>query len=148
MGRVRWCNRTNRTIGSPVGRVEGQVFGDLGLPPIAVREQFLLVVKELLMRLGRELEIRPLDDRIDRTGLLAIAAIDALCHVDVVARRATAAVLARLGLDRDRQRRADRLAQFAGDAALLAVGIAAQRMLAAEPRGERTLLVGVIDRDR
>src|SRR5439155_22595498 len=117
---------------------------DLGLPAITVRQQLLLVKEQFLVRLGRELEIRPLDDRIDRTGLLAIAAIDALRHVDVVARRAAAAVLARLGLDRDRQRRADRLAQLAGNAALLAVGVAAQHVLAAKARAQRTLLVGVI----
>src|SRR5206468_57938 len=61
---------------------------------------------------------------------------------------APAAVLARLGLDRDRQRRADRLAQLAGDAALLAVGIATQRVLAAEARAQRPLLIGIIDGDR
>ena len=68
-------------------------------------------------------------------------AIDAFDHVDVVAGGAAAAVLARLGLDGDRLRRADRLAQFARDAALLAIGIAAQRMLAAEARALRRLLV-------
>src|SRR5207248_674931 len=87
-----------------------------------------------------------LDDRIDRAGLLAVAAIDALGHVDVVARGAAAAVLARLGLDGDRQSRAHRLAELAGDAAFLAVGIAAQRMLAAEARAERAALVGIVDR--
>src|SRR5205807_4737068 len=114
---------------SSVGHLEGELLGNLGLPAVAIREQLFLVVEELLARLGGEFEIRPLDDRIDRAGLLAIAAIDAFRHVDVVARGAAAAVLARLGLDRDRQSRADRLAQFAGDAALFAVGIAAQRML-------------------
>src|SRR5207253_5986750 len=81
-------------------------------------------------------------------GLLAIAAIDAFGHVDIVAGRAPAAVLARLGLDRDRQRRTDRLAQLAGDAALLAIGIATQHVLATETRAERPLLIGIIDRDR
>src|SRR3546814_1930987 len=63
-----------------------------------------------------------LDDGVHRAGFLAIAAIDALRHVDVVARGAPAAVGARLGLDGDRLGRADRLAQLAGDAALLAIG--------------------------
>src|SRR5579863_9469926 len=117
---------------SPVGRLERERLGDLRFPAVAVRQQLVLVVEQLLAGLRRELEIRPLDNGVDRARLLAIAAIDALCHVDVVARRAPAPVRARLGLDRDRQRRADRLAQLAGDAALLAVGVAAQRMLAAE----------------
>src|SRR3546814_18667585 len=70
----------------------------------------------------------------------------ALGHVDIVARGAPAAVVARLGRDRDRRRGADRLAQFARDATLLAVGIAAQRMLAAEPRADRVLLERIVDR--
>src|SRR5205823_11843982 len=88
----------------------------------------------------------PLDDRVDRAGFLAQPAIDAFDHVDVVARGAAAAVLARFGFDGDRQRRADRLAQFARDAPLLTVGIAAQRMLAAEAGRGRILLVRVVDR--
>ena len=126
----------------------GEVLGDLGFPAVAVRQQLVLVVEKLLARLGGELEIRALDDGIDRAGFLAEAAIDALRHVDVVARGAAAAVLARLGLDGDGERRADRLAELAGDAALLAVGIAAQRMLAAEARAERALLVRVVHRHR
>src|ERR1700752_4405305 len=148
MGRVRWESPMYNTATSAVWRVEGEVLGDLGLPPVAVRQQLLLIEEQFLVCLSRELEIRPLDDGIDRTGLLAVAAIDALRHVDVVARRAPAAVLARLGLDRDRQRWADRLAQLAGDAALFAVGVPAQHVLAAEARAQRTLLVGVVDRDR
>src|SRR5436305_2911289 len=116
---------------SSVGGLEGELLGDLGLPAVAIREQLFLVVEELLARLGGEFEIRALDDRIDRAGFLAIAAIDAFCHIDVVARRASAAVIARFRLDRDRERRADRLAQFAPDAALLPVGVAAHTVPAA-----------------
>src|SRR5712671_718352 len=96
---------------SSIGRLEGQRLGDFGFPAVAIGEQFFLVIEELFAGLGGEFEVRPLDDRIDRAGLLAIAAIDAFGHVDVVAGGAPAAVLARLGLDRDRQCRADRLAQ-------------------------------------
>src|SRR3546814_19320328 len=42
-----------------------------------------------------------------------------------------------LGFDGDRLRRADRLAQLAGDAPFLAVGIAPQGVLATEARAER-----------
>src|SRR5882672_10545728 len=115
------------TSASPVRRIEREILGDLPLPAVAVREQALLVVVELLAGLGRELEIRAFDDGVDRAGLLAHAAIDALHHVDVVARGAARAVVAaRAGLDGDRLRRADRLAQLAGNAALLAVRITAQ----------------------
>src|SRR5262249_34633393 len=133
--------------GSPVGGVRHDAGGELGLPAVAVRQQLLLVVEELLAGLGGELEVRPFDNGVDRAGLLAEAAIDALGHVDVIARRAPAAVRARLGLDGDGLRRADRLAQLAGDAALLAVGIAAERMLAAKARAERPLLIGIVDGD-
>src|SRR3546814_5983047 len=77
-------------------------------------------------------------------GLPAEAAVDALRHVDVVARGAPAAVAARLSLDDDALRRADRLAELAGNAPLLAVGIAAQRVLAAEARAEQPLIAGVV----
>src|SRR5438128_10383471 len=87
---VRWLLRR-----SPVGGFQGEGLGDLGLPAVAVGEQLILVVEQFLAGLGGELEIRHLDDRIDRAGLLAIAAIDAFRHVDVVARRSPAAILAR-----------------------------------------------------
>src|SRR6202022_3321413 len=134
-------------ITSPVRRVEFDRFRNLALPAVAIGEKFRLVIKEFLAGLGREFEIRPLDDGIDRTGLLAQSAIDALHHVDVVAHGAAGAVVAaRTGLDGDRLRRTDRLAQLAGDAAFLAIGIAAQRMLTAEPRGDRPFLDGIIQR--
>jgi hypothetical protein len=48
-----------------------EVGGNLGLHPVAILEQLLLVVEELLARLGRKLCILRLDNRIDRAGLLA-----------------------------------------------------------------------------
>src|SRR5438477_5556415 len=122
--------------GSSVGRLERERLVQFAFPAVAIREQLFLVVEQLLAGLGGEFEIRALDDRVDRTGLLAEAAIDAFRHVDVVARGAAAAVVARLGLDGDGERRTDRLAELAGDAALLAVRIPAQRVLAAEARAE------------
>jgi hypothetical protein len=73
-----------------------------------------------------------LDDRIHRAGLLAEPAENALEQIDVVARGAARAVLALLGVDGDRQRRAHRLAQLAGDAAFFAVRVAAQGVQTAE----------------
>src|SRR5437763_5524907 len=129
-----------------IGRVPLEIGGKLAVPAVAVVEQLFLVVDQLLARFGRELQSRSFDDCIDRASLLAEAAIDALGHVDVVARGAPAAVLARLGLDGDGLRGADRLAELAGDAALLTVGIAAQRVLAAKTRALRTPLVRIVDR--
>ena len=122
---------------SPVRRVEFDGLCNLTLPAVAISEKFRLVIIEFLARLGREFEIRSLDDGIDRTGFLAKAAIDAFHHVDVVANGAPGAVVAaRTGLDGDRLRRADRLAQLAGDATLLAVRIAACKACSPRKRGE------------
>ena len=43
---------------------------DLRLPLVAVVEQLLLVVKQLLVCLRRELKVGALHDRVDGTGLL------------------------------------------------------------------------------
>ena len=69
---------------------------------------------------------------------------DALRHVNVVTRRSSTPILARLRVDRDCLRRANCLAQLAGNAALLARGIASQRVLTAKARRERALLKGVV----
>ncbi len=86
------------------------------------------------------------DDGVHGASLLAQPAIDALGHVDVVARRAATAVVAGFRLDRDRLGGADRLAQLARDAPLLAIGIATQRVLTPEARRDRVLLVRIVDR--
>jgi hypothetical protein len=132
---------------SSVGRVERDVLRDLLLPAVAVREQAFLVVVELLGCLGRELEVRSQDDGVDWAGLLAEAAVDAFHHVDVVAGGPPRAVVApRPSLDGDGLGRADRLAQLAGDAALLPVRIAPQRKLAAKAGRDRPLLERIVQR--
>src|SRR6185437_16426803 len=73
-------------------------------------------------------------DGIDRTGLFAEAAVDALEQIDVVAGRAPRTVGRHIRIDRDADRRAHRLAELAGDAPLLAVRITAQRMQSAKAR--------------
>ena len=85
----------------------GEVLGDLLLPLVTVVEQFLLVVQQLLVRVGGVLKVGPLNDGIHRTCLLAEAAVDALCHVNVVAGGPPATVLPLLSLDRDRLRGAN-----------------------------------------
>ena len=147
LGRASAMRTRVRCQCSAVGRVHREVARDLALPAVAVQEQLLLVVEQLLAGLDRELEVRPLDDGVHRAGLLAHAAIDALHHVEVVAGRAAGAVVAaRARLDGDGLGGADRLAQLAGDAALLAVGVAAQGVLAPEARAAMAHLEGVVDR--
>src|SRR5689334_23752451 len=116
------------------------VRGDLRLVAVADGEQHLLRVIQVAAALAVVLEDPRLDDRVDRTAFLAEPAEDALGEVDVVARRAPRAVGALLGLDRDRERRTNRLAQLARDAALLAVRIPAQCVQAAKARAHRRLL--------
>jgi hypothetical protein len=67
-------------------------------------------------QMRRALEVRALHDCIDRAGLLAEAAVDALRHVDVVACGSSAPVSALLRLDRDGLGGTDSLAQLARDA--------------------------------
>jgi len=50
-----------------------QVGSNFRLPLVAVAEQLLLVVKQLLVRLRGEFEVGSLDDGIDGTGLLRCA---------------------------------------------------------------------------
>src|ERR1039458_5220694 len=120
-------------IVSPVGRVERDVGRDLAFPAVAIREQALLVVVQLLACLGGEFKVRTFHDGVDRAGLLAESAIDAFHHVDVVARGAPRAVVSPWpGLDGNGLRRTDRLAQLAGDAAFLAVRLAELRLLSAQ----------------
>ena len=76
-----------------------EVLGDGDLPLVAVRQELLLVVDELLVRLGGELVVRALDDGVHRARLLAVAAINTLGHVDIVSGGFAAAVFARLGTD-------------------------------------------------
>src|SRR4029077_7541364 len=88
----------------------------------------------------------PFHDRIHRTGLLAQAAVDALDHVDVVARSAPCTVVApRSCFDGNGLRRTDRLAQLASDAALFPIGVAAQHVLAAKARRNWALLKRIIE---
>ena len=98
----------------PVGRIEREIARDLTLPPVAVRQQAVLVVVEFLAGLDGEFRIGSFDNGIDRAGLLTEATVDALDHVDVVARGAAGAVVAaRPGFNRDRLGRADRFAELA-----------------------------------
>jgi hypothetical protein len=117
---------------SAIGGVAGAIFGDLGFVAVAHGQQHFLGVVQVAALLAVVFEDARLDDRIDRAGFFAEAAEDALVQVDVVARGAATAVGALLRFDGDRERRAYRFAQLAGDAALLAVRVAAQRVQAAK----------------
>lgn len=86
-----------------------------------------------------------LNNGIHGAALLAVTAVDTLGHIDVVTGRPSASINTFLGFDGDGLGRADGLAEFAGDAALLAGGIAAQGVFATEAGGDGTLFKGVED---
>src|SRR4030067_1590054 len=112
-----------------VGRACG---GNLLFVLVADRQQRLLGVHQVAALLAVIFENLGFDDRIHRAGFLAESAVDALGQIDVIARGAARTVGAFLGLDGDGQRRAPRHAQLDGNAALLAVPCAAQRVQAAK----------------
>jgi hypothetical protein len=66
-----------------------------------VKDVTYLVIQQLLPRLSRILGVRSFDDRIHGTALLAETTVDAFRHVDIVTRRAAAAVNALFSFDRN-----------------------------------------------
>src|SRR3546814_4371174 len=50
----------------PIGRVGGKIRRDSAFPFVAMGEQLGLVIEKFLARFGRELEVRTIDQRIDR----------------------------------------------------------------------------------
>src|SRR5215472_8782618 len=119
---------------SSEGRVRGAVGGDHRLVALAHRQELVLAHDVLAPLLHVVLEDAREHDGIYRTGLLAEAAVDALEQVDVVARGAPRAIRGDVRVDGDAHGRTHRLAQLAGDAALLAVRVPAQRVQAAKAR--------------
>ena len=109
-----------------------KVLGNLLLPLVTVGQQLLLIVQELLVRFGGELKVGSLHDGIDGTGLLAVSAVDALGHVDVVSGGPTGPILSLLGIDGDGLGWAGGLAQLAGDAPLVSGGVPAKSVLTTE----------------
>lgn len=116
----------------------------LRLPFIAVTQQLFLVIQQLLSRFSRILRVRPLDNRINRTALLAHPTVNAFCHVDIVSCGASAAVLALFSLNSDGRGGTDSFAEFAGNAAFFAGRIATEGVLATEAGGDGPFLVGVV----
>lgn len=129
----------------PVRRIGPGNCRKLRLPLVSIRQQLLLVVEQLLPRLGGILGVRALHNGVHGTRLLAEAAVDALGHVDIVSCRPARSILTLLGFNGDGLGRADGFAQFAGDAALFASGVAAQGVLTTEPGRDRALFEWVVD---
>lgn len=85
------------------------------------------------------------NDGINGAALLAVTAVDALGHIDIISGRSSAAVLTFLGFNGNGLGRADGFAELASDAALLASWVSAQGVFATEPRRDGTLFEGIVD---
>ena len=117
-------------------------------------QQHVLRVDEVVAVVLGDLEVVAERDRVERTRQLAVAAEDAARHVDLVDARVTLAgrdavvgcVLG--GDDPDAVRRARRGAQRAADALLESVLVPVQAVTAAVARIHRSLVLGVLLRDR
>src|SRR5258706_15084380 len=131
----------------PIAGVGRPVAGNLLLVAIAHRHQHRLGVVQVTALLPVVLEHARLDDGVDRAGLLAEAAEDALHQVDVVARGAASSILSLFRLNMNSERGTNRLAQLARDAALLAVRVAPQRVQPAEARAHRRFFLRELHRD-
>ena len=84
--------------------------GQFRLPFVSIRQQFLLVIQQLLARFRRILRIRALDNRIDGAALLAESTVDALCHIDIIPSRPSRTVFSLLGFNGDGLRGTNRFA--------------------------------------
>ena len=124
-----------------------QILGNLLLPLVTIREELLLVVQQLFMGFSSKLKIRTLHNGIDGTGLLAVAAVDALGHVNIVPGGPAGRILSLLGVDGNGLGGTGGLAQLARDAPLVTGGITAEGMFTTKARTEVSLLEGVVDGD-
>lgn len=86
-----------------------------------------------------------LNNGVHRAGLLAVATVDALGHIDIVTGRPAASIHTLFRLNGNGLGRADGLAKLAGNAALFTGGITTQSVLSTETGGDGTLLEGVQD---
>ena len=105
--------------------VETQTLTDFRFPTVPISEQLGLVVHELFAGLRGKFKIWPLNYGVHRAGLLAIAAVDAFGHVDIVAGCASRSVITWLGFDSDGLGWADGLTEFAGDTTFFSIWIPA-----------------------
>src|SRR3989304_5598808 len=97
------------------------ILRDLLFVHVTDREQHRLGIDQVPAFLAVVFEDARLHNRVDRARFLAEAAENALGEINVVARRAARAVVALLGLDRDRKCRTYRFAQFTSDTAFFPV---------------------------
>mmetsp|Transcript_26108 Transcript_26108/g.48685 ORF Transcript_26108/g.48685 Transcript_26108/m.48685 type:complete len:262 (-) Transcript_26108:66-851(-) len=123
-----------------------EIFGNLFLPFIAVREKLFLIVQKFLVSLGCKFKVWAFNDGIHGTCFLAKSTIDALCHIDIVTSGSTSSVLTGFRFNGDGLSGANGLTEFAGDATFISCWVSSQRMLSTKARAQKTMLVWVVDR--
>ena len=139
-----WADRRRSLT---VGSICHNVALKLGFPTVTVGKELGLVVQQLFVCFGRELEVRTKDNSIDGAGLLAETAVDALGHVNIVTSGSSRTIGTGLSLDSNRKRRADGLTELARDASLFTRGVTAERVLTTEAGRDQTLLERVVQCD-
>ena len=117
----------------------------LGLPLISVFKQLGFIVEKFLVQKCRVFEVRSFNDSIDRAGLGAETAENALGHINIILSGSSRAVWSWLGLDDDGKGWAGGLAELAGDASLFTGWVSSEGMLASEHGGEDSLLPWVMN---
>src|SRR5512135_1166807 len=131
----------------PVLGIVSAIQCDLHFVSFTVRQQHGLGVIQVTALLAVVFIDACFDDGIHRTGFFAETAKNAFGQVDVVLRGAARTVCTLRHFDLDRHCRANRLAQLAGDAALLTVRITALRMQTAEAEALWRLFLRIFDGD-
>lgn len=121
---------------------------DFRLPSITVKEQFLFIVKKLLVGFCGIFEIRSLDYGINRTGLLAIPAENTFSEIDVITRGSPSAIATYFCFYCNGLRWAHCLAKLTSNASLFTRRISTQRMFTSEPRRERSFFERIIQSRR
>jgi hypothetical protein len=97
------------------------------------------------LRFRGKLKIRSLHNGIHGTGFLTKATVNALCHVNIIARRSTRTILPLLHFNGNGLRGTCRFTQFARNATLFARRIATQRMFATKTWRNGTMFKGIIN---
>lgn len=118
---------------------------NLLLPLVTVGQQLLLVIEELLSGLCGVFHVGSLDNGVNRAGLLAVAAENALGHVDIVLGGTTRAISTLLSINGNSHGGANSFTQLACDTSLLARGISAESVLTTETRGDWALFKRIVD---
>lgn len=93
----------------------------------------------------RVLEVRALNDSVDRASFLAEATEDAFSHINIVFSSSSRSIWSWLGFDHNGKSGASSFAQFAGNAPLLACWVSSEGVLASEHGGQSSLLPRIMD---